>query len=341
MKCSVISIDLAKVVFQICVLDKNRKILLNKKVKRSNLLHELRKFEPTLVVMEACYSANPWGRRIEKLGHTVKCIPPFAVKPFLIGNKNDANDALAIAEASFRPTIRFVAVKPVEQQDTQSLQRIRELLMKQRSATINQMRGLLAEYGEICSKTPGALKKEVPGILENAENELSFTARNFITRLYDNVNTLSTQIKEVEDELNQLVCLKEDYKRLITIPGVGPIIAATVMSSVNDIHSFKNGRQFASWIGLTPSQYASGETNRLGKISKRGNKSLRKMLIHGARTVLNWCHKKEDSLSLWLQKLKVRMHSCKAVVALANKLARVIWVVLSHKTEFDVTKACA
>lgn len=184
MKCSVISIDLAKNIFQLCALDEQRKVLMNKKVKRANLIHELRQFEPTQVVMEACYSANPWGRRIEKIGHSVRLVPAFAVKPFLMGNKNDANDALAIAEASFRPKIRFISVKPVEQQDIQSLQRVQELLRKNRTATSNQLRGLLAEYGEVAEKGIPSLTRAVPGILEDGDNELSFTARAFIHRLY-------------------------------------------------------------------------------------------------------------------------------------------------------------
>ena len=134
---------------------------------------------------------------------------------------------------------------------------------------------------------------------------------------------------------------RDDYARLLTIPGVGPAVSATLIASINDIHGFKNGRQFAAWIGLTPSQHASGETNKLGKITKRGNASLRRALVLGARAVLNWCDKKDDSLNLWLQKLKERMHNCKSVVALANKLARIIWVVLAKETTFDVNKACA
>lgn len=341
MKCSVISIDLAKNVFQVCVLDGDRKVKSNKKVKRSNLIHELHQYEPTLVVMEACYSANPWGRRIEKLGHTVKLIPPFVVKPFLLGNKNDANDALAIAEASFRPTIRFVPVKPIEQQDIQSLQRVQELMRKSRTATSNQLRGLLAEYGEVSEKGIDKLMKVIPDILENAENELSFTARSFVQRLCEHIKNLTVQLEEVTQEINTLVSKRDDYARLLTIPGVGPTVAATLIACVNDIHGFKNGRQFASWIGLTPSQYASGETNKLGKITKRGNASLRKVLILGARAVLNWCDKKEDSLNKWLQQLKERMHNCKSAVALANKLARIIWVVLAKESTFDVNKACA
>lgn len=341
MKCSVISIDLAKNIFQICVLDENRKVLFNKKVKRSELLHELRQFEPTLVVMEACYSSNPWGRRIEKLGHTVRLIPPFVVKPFVIGNKNDANDALAIAEASLRPTVRFVAVKSTEQQDIQSLQRIAERLVKTRTGDVNQLRGLLSEYGVVVGTGITTLMNAVPDIVEDANNELTSIARSFVLRIYRNIQRISVQIEAVKTELIDLIKDKDEYALLQSIPGIGPIISAALMASVGDAGAFKNGRQLAAWIGLTPTQYASGETNRMGKISKRGNSSLRKYLIHGARTVLNWCEKKDDVLSCWLKTLKERMHGCKAVVALANKLARIIWSVLTTKQPFDVTKACA
>lgn len=341
MNCSVISIDIAKNVFQVCALDDNRKPIFNKKIKRSNLLHQLRQFEPTLVVMEACYSSNPWGRRIEKLGHTVKCIPAFMVKPFVVGNKNDRNDALAIAEASFRPSIRFIPVKPVEQQDIQSLQRIRERMIKVRTGDINQLRGLLAEYGEVCPKTFSSLRKNLPSILEDADNELSTVARSFIQRIYHKILQQTQEIKEVEDELNLLIKDKDDFRRLCTIPGVGPIVAATILASINDANGFKNGRQLAAWVGLTPRLYASGDVERLGKISKRGNASLRKMLIHGARTVLTWCDRKQDKLSVWLKALKQRMNGCRAVVALANKLARIVWAVLANKIPYDSNKACA
>ena len=341
MKCSVISIDLAKNIFQLCALDENRLVIINKKVKRSNLLHELRQFEPTRVVMEACYSANPWGRRIEKLGHRVQLIPAFIVKPFVVGNKNDANDALAIAEASFRPKVRFIAVKSIEQQDIQSLQRIRELLVRQRTSTLNQMRGLLAEYGQVCDKLPSRLLKAIPCLLEDADNELSTVARAFIKRLYEHVDTLNEQIHEVEQNLKSLISDKPEYELLLSVPGVGPTVAATILASVNDIHSYKNGRQFAAWIGLTPSQHASGDKSRMGKITKRGNQSLRKMLIIGARAVLNHCDNKDDPLNIWLKKIKSRMHNCKCVTAFANKLARIIWAVLSHQHPFDVKKACA
>jgi len=341
MNCSVISIDIAKNIFQVCGLDKEHKVLFNKKVKRDRLLIELAKHESSLVVMEACYSSNPWGRRINQLGHTAKCIPAFMVKPFLVGNKNDRNDALAIAEAALRPSVRLIDIKPVEQQDIQSLQRIRERLVKVRTGAINQLRGLLAEYGEVCPKKFAGIRKQLPQILEDAENELSAVARDFIYRLYQDILRLYNEIDEIELTINNLVKDRKDYQKLITIPGVGPIVASTILASVNDPKGFKNGRQFAAWVGVTPRQYASGDTTHMGSITKRGNQTLRKMLIHGARAVLNWCEQKDDKLSLWLQQLKHRMTGNRAVVALANKLARIIWAVLAFDTEFDMNKACA
>jgi transposase len=340
MKCNLVSIDLAKNIFQICGFDHERKVMFNKKVKRSNLIHELSQIEPTRIAMEACYSSNPWGRRIENMGHKVFLVPPFMVKPFVIGNKNDHNDALAIGETFFRPKIRFVPVKTVEQQDIQSLTKIKDLLTKQKTATSNQLRGLLAEYGLVSLKNSPSLLKEIPDFLEDAENELSHISRAFVRRLKENLQYIIVQIDEVKLALNELVKNKEDYKRLLTIPGVGPIIAATLMGAV-DSKMFKNGRQFAAWIGLTPKQYSSGEKNHIGGISKRGNNSLRRLLIHGARSVLNWCEKKDDKLSLWLKELAKRMTSNKAAVALANKLARIIWSVLSKKEVFNIKQACA
>ena len=177
-------------------------------------------------------------------------------------------------------------------------------------------------------------------------NELSIISRQFIQMLSDMLEQESRRMKQIEQQLHSLVCERDDYQRLLSVPGVGPVVAATVLASVNDIGSFKNGRQFACWVGLTPTQYASGELNRIGKISKRGNPMLRQMLISylqnkGARAVINWCNKKQDKLSCWLQKITAKMHHCKATVALANKLARIIWVVLAKQDTFNVNKACA
>lgn len=316
-------------------MDSSNQIVLNKKVSRKKLLDVLRQFESTLVVMEACYSSHPWGRAIEAIGHTVKLIPPYQVKPFVVGNKNDRNDAVAIAEAAFRPKASFVPVKTLAQQDIQSLQRIRERQMKQRTATANQLRGLMAEYGVVLPTGIRHLRHQVPEILENAEQPLTSVARQFIHRLYRELIHYDETIKTLEDELAALLKHNEDYHRLQTIPGIGPMVAATLVASVGDTHYFKNGRQMAAWAGLTPRQHASGEKSYHKGITKRGDRTLRRLLIHGARTVLNWCQNKHDKLSLWLKALSQRLHPCKVVVALANKLARIAWAVLAKRQPYQ------
>jgi len=331
---NIISVDLAKNVFQICVMNSKNEIVTNKKVSRKKLLDVLRQFESTTVVLEACYSAHPWGRAIGELGHHVKLIPPYQVKPFVVGNKNDHNDAIAIIEASRRPKATFVPVKTLEQQDIQSLQRVRELQIKHRTAIANQLRGLMAEYGVILPVGVKNSRKHVPHILEDAENSLTSTARNFIHRLYRELTEYDNQIAEIEQELDSILRQNTDYKLLQTIPGVGPMISTSIISSVGDANYFKNGRQMASWIGLTPKQFASGESSRHLGITKRGDRTLRRLFIHGARAVINWCEKKNDKLSLWIKALSKRAHPCKVIVALANKLARIAWAVLASQSPY-------
>lgn len=340
MNYKLISIDLAKTVFQVAAFNADNSVAFNRKVNRSALLDTLRQCEPTLVVMEACYSANYWGRTIQKLGHDVRLIPARMVKAMLVGNKNDANDAIAIGETATRPKVSLLRPKSIGQQDLQSLLRIRERLVEDRTANSNQLRGFMAEYGVIIAKTRAQLMMAIPLVLENADNELSVVARSFIQRLYWFQQTLDEQIEQVSQEILELAKLMPIYPLLLTIPGVGPVVAATILASINEISDFKNGRQLAAWLGLTPSQYSSGNMNRLGKITKRGNQPLRRLLIHGARTVLTWCTNKDDPLNLWLQQLKLRAHICKVTVALANKLARIVWVVMSKQQAFDVSKAC-
>lgn len=336
MKYSVISIDLAKNSFQICGLSDNNRIIFNKKVGRAKLLNELRQIESTTVVMEACYSANPWGRAIQELGHNVKLIPPYQVKPFLVGNKNDHNDAIAIAEASLRPTARFVKVKSLNQQDIQSLQRIRERLVKHHVGVINQLRGLLSEYGIVVEKSPKKLINAIPCVLENAENHLTTVARQFISELYQEVRMLNKKIQRIETDTNELLGDNADYKRILKIRGVGPVTATALIASIGDGKQFKNGRHMAAWVGLTPKQHSSGDMNIMGGITKRGNRSLRRLFIHGARSVINWCENKDDKFSLWIKSLLLRMHPCKAIVAVANKIARISWAVLAKQTEYAV-----
>ena len=332
---SLISIDLAKNVFQVCVLDMHRKPVFNKKVSRQKLLSTVQQFAAPRVVMEACYSSNHWGRQIKALGYQVDLIPPHQVKPFLVGNKNDHNDALAIAEAASRPKASFVAVKGLEQQDIQSLYRIRDRLMRSRTAVANQLRGLLAEYGVVVEKKVASLRQQVPLILEDASNALTVMARHFINDLYQELSELDARIKRQEQQAQVLLGLNDDYRRLQTIPGIGPVISGHILAAIEDVRQFKNGRNMAAWIGLTPQQHASGDTSRMRGISKRGNNTLRRQLIHGARSVLRHCEAKDDPLNLWLKTLIKTKHKNKVVVALANKLTRIAWAVLKYQTDYQ------
>jgi len=332
---NLISIDLAKNVFQVCLFNEYRKVLFNKKVKRSKLLKTVLKLDATRVVMEACYTSNHWGRLFQQHELDVYLIPPHQVTPFVVGNKNDHNDAIAIGEAFYRPKVTFVPVKTLAQQDVQSLDRIRDRLVRARTATVNQLRGLMAEYGVIVEKKISALRKEIPLILEDPNNQLTTISRQFIDELYQEFRNLDCRIKENEETVSSLLSDNENYIRLRTIPGIGPIVGRGLICSVNDAKQFKNGRQMASWIGITPKQHASGEQSRMGGITKRGNQTLRRLLIHGARAVVRWCEGKDDPLSLWIQHLLKTKPKAKVIVATANKIARIAWSVLSKKENYN------
>lgn len=325
---NVISIDLAKDVFQVCLMNEHNKPVINKKVRRSKLIPTVQKLDATRIVMEACYSSNHWGRTFEELGFTVDLIPPHQVKPYVTGNKNDHNDAIAIAEASKRPRVTLVKVKSKEQQDIQSLYRIRERLVRTRTTVAAQLRGLLAEYGVVVRKEIQTLRRETPYILEDAENGLTVTARSFIRSLYDELLELDTRIDACMKTVKALLKEREEYTQLQTVPGVGEIVAGHMIAAVADPKLFKNGRSFAAWIGLTPKQEASGNQSKMLGISKRGNASLRRHFIHGARAVLRWSEGKDDPLNRWVQDLLSRKSANKVVVALANKLARIAWSVM-------------
>lgn len=333
---NVISIDLAKNVFQVCLLNRHNKITTNKKVRRTKLLETVLNLDAKRIVMEACYSSNHWGRLFQQHGFQVDLIPPHQVKPFVVGNKNDHNDAIAIAEASMRPKATVVAVKTLAQQDIQSLERIRERLIKTRTAATNQLRGLLAEYGVIVDKKISALRSALPHILEDADNPLTSIAREFVHSLYEELLSLEQRIGAVEALSDSLLVDNDDYRRLQTIPSIGPVIGRGILCAMNDAKQFKNGRQMSAWVGLTPKQHASGDVSRMGGISKRGNQTLRRQFIHGARTVVRWCEGKDDALSLWLQNLLKTKPKCKVIVALANKLARIAWAVLTKRENYNV-----
>ena len=268
------------------------------------------------------------------MGHTVKLMAPQFVKPYVKGNKNDANDAEAICEAVARPHMRFVAIKTIEQQDIQTVHRIRSSLVQQRTAKVNQIRGFLAEYGIVVERRVEKLRKALPLILEDTENGLSVDFRMLLQSLQQDLINLDDRTGEMDKRIQQLASSNRVAKRLQQIPGIGPITATALVCAIGDAKQFKRGRDLAAWLGLTPRQHSSGGKDCLLGISKRGDVYLRTLLIHGARAVLKVADKKDDPRSRWLQSLCSRRNKNIAAVALANKNARIVWALLTKETDF-------
>lgn len=341
MDIKLIGIDLAKSVFQLCAVNQAGKVMSNRQVKRERLMDELRKYPEVTIAMEACFSAHYWARTFEKMGHRVLLIPPQHVKPFVRVHKSDVGDALAICEAAKRPDLHFVPVKTIEQQDLQVLQRVRERYIRQRTALANQIRGLAAEYGVVFQQSIKTLRRDLPLALEDAENGLSPVAREAIAAMAEEMRELDRKIETSKERLVDLAKHSEAWQRLQSIPGYGPVVAAAVLASAGSGHQFRSGREFAAWVGLVPRQNGSGGNVRLLGITKNGDRHLRALLIHGARAVVRWCHKRQDPLGRWVGELKGRRGHNKAVVALANKSARIAWAILSGKDKFAMEKAFA
>lgn len=329
MKITILGIDIAKNVFQLHGIDKQGKPLLQKQLRRSELLTFIANLPPCVIAMEACATSNYWGRKFESLGHTVKLISPQYVKPFTQGQKNDRNDAQAIAEAASRPTMRFVSIKTVEQQDIQSIHRIRQRLVAQRTALDNQIRGLLAEYGVFIPQSISHIRSRLLVIVDDSHPELTDLTRELVLELYEEFKYLDQRIKKCDTKIKHVFSRSEACQRIAQIEGVGPITATAVVATVGDTKYFKNGRQFAAFLGLTPRQHSSGGKPLLMGISKQGDCYLRMLLVHGARSVMYVVDKKNDPKSEWLKKLRTRRGINKTCVALANKNARIIWALLA------------
>lgn len=322
-----LGIDLAKNVFQLHGVNKKGKCVLKRKVTRNNLLNVISKLPACLIGIEACGSAHYWAREFQALGHQVKLMAPQFVKPYIKSNKNDANDAEGICEAVSRPNMRFVPIKSKEQQDMLLVHRARELVIKQRTALSNQIRGLLAEYGIIMAK--GNIGKYMVTILENAFLQLTESACITFKSLYEQYRQLNEQVKSYDKIIERQAAEDERCQALLDIEGVGPVIATVMVATLGNGHDFKNGREVSAWLGIVPKQHSSGNKERLGRISKRGDAYIRKTLIQGAKTVVYRCDQKMDRRSVWLKDKKDRCGHNKAAVALANKNARVIWAMLS------------
>lgn len=338
-KIKLVAVDLAKRCYQVGAIDEHGKLLYNRKLSVAKFALAMQQLEPTTVAMEACAAAHYWGRRLLVLGHQVRLVPPQHAKAFRRVHKSDAHDALSIAEAAQRPNIHFVPVKTLAQQDLQLLGRIRERLISQRTAIINQVRGLAREYGVSFPKTRQALLAQLPEALSDARNELSPIARQELAKLLEQIHYSSEQIKHVSQQLQCLAQQDPAYERLLSINGIGKTIAPALIAKIGHGQQFRNGRCCSAWVGLVPRQNSTGGRVLLGNITKNGDQSLRTLLIHGARAVLRWATRHDNAQNRWILQLVARRGKNKTVVALANKLMRIAWAVLSKHEHFDPDKA--
>lgn len=334
-----IGLDLAKNVFEIYAVDQNEKMLIRKTLKRNKVLEFFVQQEPCIVGMESCGGAHYWARELQKLGHDVRMMAPQFVAPYRKSDKNDRNDAEAICEAAGRPNMRFVPIKNEEQQSVLTLHRARSLLVAERVALVNQIRGFLTEYGIVLPQGRLQVRSQLPNILEDAENSLPFLAREVFSDQYRRLCELDRVIDEYDKKIESLAKSKEVTRRLMKVEGIGPITATAIIASAGDLHDFKNGRQFAAWLGLVPRQWSSGGKARHGRITKRGDTYIRTLLIHGARAVIRFIDRHDDAKSRWVKSLIARRGVNKAAVALAAKHARILWSMISRGTDYKLAQA--
>ena len=328
MELETIGIDLGKTVFHLVGLNRAGEMVIRKKLSRLQLLRFTANLRVRLIGMEACGGSHFLGRSLREQGHEVRLMPAQYVKPYVKTNKNDYIDAEAIAEAVGRANMRFVPIKSDEQLDMQSLHRVRDRWVARRTSVINQMRGLLLERGITFRKGRRHAEASLPGILEDADNHLSGLLRMLLAQLQGELRQLQSQIDEADALIAKAAGEQEACQRLMTIPGIGPLTATAVVASIGSGAEFRKGRSFAAWLGLVPKQESTGGKQKLLSISKRGNHYLRRLLVSGARAVLQCRGKQSSGLSAWLGQLASRVHTNIAAVALANKLARVAWAVL-------------
>ena len=341
MTVTTIGLDLAKNVFQVHGVDERGVAVLRKQLRRDQVAVFFAKIEPCVVGLEACGGAHYWAGKLAALGHTVKMMSPQFVKPYVKTNKNDALDAEAICEAVARPNMRLVPIKTPEQQSVLAMHTARQGFVKARTAQANQIRGLLAEFGQVIPQGIRTINDPVPAIIEDAEMALPGRFRLLIDRLLEHLKALDLQVKELEREIQQWHRDSEPSRRLEAIPGIGPITASALVASAGDARNFKNARQFAAWIGLVPRQNSSGGKSRLLGISKRGDVYLRTLLIHGGRAVVQHATAHADQANRWLTNLISRRHSNVAAVAVANKNARVAWTLLASGRAYERGNAVA
>lgn len=340
-KLSVLGIDIAKQMFHLVGMNAHGTILLRKRLARAQVMTFIAQLSPTLIGMEACAGAHYWARRLREHGHEVRLMAPQFVTPSRKANKNDLRDAEAIAEAVTRPTMRFVPVKSVAQQDRQALHRGRERLMKARTALINETRGLLHEYGIIVPQGASTFRKHVLEKLAREATKLTPSSLRLFQQLLEELAALDARVATYDVQLVQVAQQPPVCQRLMTIPGLGELTATALVAAVSEATQCNKGRQFAAWLGLVPRQHSTGGKPRLLGISKHGESYLRKLLVHGARSCLRWVGRQCDRRSQWVRSLLERRGWNRAAVALANKNARVAWVVMGTAQVYRPAEASA
>ena len=334
MQITLIGVDLAKRVFQVCGVNQASKPVFNRQLKRDKLLIFLAQYPDTTIAMEACSGSNYWGRELEKRGYRVMLIPPQHVKPFVKGNKNDRNDAFAICEAARRPNMHCVRPRTLAQTDAMLVHKILDRRVSERTALINQLRGLLNEYGIVVSRGKEKLRAELPFVLEDAENDLTAVARQYLQQQLAEWRAVDEAIAGLEMEIRQQVKQSEQAQRLTKIKGVGEKIASAAEAFLGNGSAYRSGRHFSASLGLVPKEHSSGGKQKLGRITKRGNQYLRWLLIQGGWSVVRYADRGNDRLSRWAKQLIERRGKHKAAIAVANKLARIIWAISYHQTEY-------
>ncbi len=331
-----LAIDLAKDVFQLYGIDEQNKQVVEKRIKSRKKFSEfVTKLGPCELVMEACGGANYWARKFTEMGYKVMLISPQYVKPYVQRNKNDYRDVRGIMEASYWSGISFVTPKTVEQQDIQSLLRIRSNFLDMRTSVSNQIRGLMYEYGVTVNVGYANLRSALPSLFDRCvENGLSIVMKELIEGQYNMLLMIGQEIDSLDIQIKQLSSTNETCKRLEKIEGIGPISALAIIALVGDGKGFKNGRHFSAYLGLTPKQHSSGNRECLLGISKRGDRYLRELLIHGGRSVVRTAEKKTDPRSLWVNRIKNQKGVNKAAVAMANKNARIAMAMIISGSEY-------
>jgi len=326
---AVFGIDIGKTAFHVVGLDAAGAPIQKATFRRETLLQFFMRASPRLVGMEACPGSQWLARKLQGMGHTVRIVPAQFVKPYVKSNKNDIIDAEAIAEAVTRPTMRFVEIRTPQQIDLQALHRIRDRMISDRTRLISQMRAFCLEYGIAIHQGAGKFKMEMPRVLADEENELTPTMRRILSDVFAELADLERRIAAMNRELEAIAARSDTARRLMTIPGIGPLVSTGLLAAVGSGRQFRKARDLAAWLGLVPREHSTGGKTKLLGISKRGNKYLRRMIIHGARSCVAHLDRSRDRLGPWLDDLERRMHKNKVTVALAAKIARILWVVLT------------